>query len=102
MGNNILGLILLQLALSKHVILAQVILSGDGGNIPPNPHKSNTPTSGTIKMGTPDLNDEDQMSLHMPSYLKCDACRIIAMRYTSALEVRVTSEVNICLSNESM
>lgn len=36
-------------------------------------------------MGTPDLSDEDSMSIHMPKYLSCDACRIISMRFSDSL-----------------
>lgn len=69
--------------------LGQITLSGDPQNIPPNPNKKNTATGGTISMGTPDLSDEDSMSIHMPKYLSCDACRIISMRFSNTFNVSI-------------
>uniref|UniRef100_A0A914VF73 Uncharacterized protein n=2 Tax=Plectus sambesii TaxID=2011161 RepID=A0A914VF73_9BILA len=40
--------------------------------------QANDGSSGTISMSPPNLNDEETESVHMPSYLKCDACQIIA------------------------
>ncbi|GCB71724.1 hypothetical protein scyTo_0001683 [Scyliorhinus torazame] len=34
--------------------------------------------SGTIEMKSPNLNDEEFHSSHMPDYLKCDSCRAIS------------------------
>nr|XP_039270181.1 marginal zone B- and B1-cell-specific protein-like [Styela clava] len=71
---------------------SQTVLSGDPSRIPPNPHKKdkNDPQmAGSISMGTPDLSDEDSMSIHMPNYLKCDACRIIAFRFADTLEKEI-------------
>ncbi|XP_002737512.1 marginal zone B- and B1-cell-specific protein-like [Saccoglossus kowalevskii] len=37
-----------------------------------------SPTSGKLSFKTPDLSDEEAHSLHLPTALKCDACRILA------------------------
>ena len=35
-------------------------------------------SKGTLSFKTPDLDDEDHYSEHLPSALKCDACNILA------------------------
>ena len=35
-------------------------------------------SKGTLSFQTPDLDDEDHYSDHLPSALKCDACNILA------------------------
>ncbi|XP_066304012.1 marginal zone B- and B1-cell-specific protein-like [Branchiostoma lanceolatum] len=41
---------------------------------------------GSIKFSGPDVNSEESESMHMPDYLKCDACRIIAYQFTEKLK----------------
>ncbi|XP_046359843.1 marginal zone B- and B1-cell-specific protein-like [Haliotis rufescens] len=40
--------------------------------------QSDDGSSGTLSFKTPELDDEDAYSFHMPSSLKCDGCRVIA------------------------
>ena len=35
-------------------------------------------SKGTLSFKTPDLDDEDHYSEHLPTDLKCDACNILA------------------------
>eukprot|EP00062_Callorhinchus_milii_P011314 gi/632957134/ref/XP_007894308.1/ PREDICTED: marginal zone B- and B1-cell-specific protein [Callorhinchus milii] len=51
-------------------------------------------TSGTIEMKSPDLNNEEAHSNHMPDHLKCDACRAIAYQiqeYLSKKESKISA-----------
>nr|XP_054773111.1 marginal zone B- and B1-cell-specific protein-like [Lytechinus pictus] len=41
---------------------------------------------GTINFSTPDLDDEDHHSPHLPSSLKCDACHILTHMMTERLD----------------
>lgn len=40
-------------------------------------------TSGTIKFQTPQLDDEDAHSMHMPQGLRCDGCKAIAYQLST-------------------
>ena len=41
-------------------------------------HESGFASSGKLSYSTPDLDDEDHHSMHMPDQLLCDACQILA------------------------
>ncbi|XP_060702880.1 marginal zone B- and B1-cell-specific protein-like isoform X2 [Hemiscyllium ocellatum] len=50
--------------------------------------------SGTIEMKSPNLNDEEFHSGHMPDYLKCDSCRAISYQmqeYLSKWESKISA-----------
>ncbi|XP_051895945.1 marginal zone B- and B1-cell-specific protein-like [Pristis pectinata] len=44
--------------------------------------------SGTIEMKSPNLNDEEFHSSHMPDHLKCDSCRAISYQMQEYLSKR--------------
>ncbi|XP_019620268.1 PREDICTED: marginal zone B- and B1-cell-specific protein-like [Branchiostoma belcheri] len=56
---------------------------------------------GSIKFSGPDVNSEESESMHMPDYLKCDACRIIAYKFTERLE-KVTKKRTKTLSESEI
>ncbi|XP_035697135.1 marginal zone B- and B1-cell-specific protein-like [Branchiostoma floridae] len=47
-------------------------------------------TSGVISYNGPDVNSEESESMHMPDYLRCDACRVIAYKFTQKLDKMTT------------
>ncbi|XP_022080727.1 marginal zone B- and B1-cell-specific protein-like [Acanthaster planci] len=62
--------------------LVALVLAGGGMKFEPDPdaevYDSGFASSGKMSFTTPDLDDEDHHSLHMPDQLLCDACQIVA------------------------
>uniref|UniRef100_A0A8C4R9Z6 Marginal zone B and B1 cell specific protein n=2 Tax=Eptatretus burgeri TaxID=7764 RepID=A0A8C4R9Z6_EPTBU len=50
------------------------------------PSSSASKNEHTISLSTPELNDEEGHSQHMPTHLRCDACRAIAYQMQEFLQ----------------
>lgn len=58
--------------------------------------QSDDGSSGTISFKTPELDDEDAYSFHMPSSLKCDGCRVIAHLVSAEVYVSILTMLLCC------